>query len=296
MTALLQVENLVKTYPASGGLPFRRKRFTALDHVSISVDRGRTLGLVGESGSGKSTLGRCVLGLTAPDSGSVIFDGADVTKLRGAKLSEFRRRVQPVFQDPYGSLDPRWSVGRSVRESLDVFRVGTTADREQRVRDLFDRVGLNPALTDRLPSSLSGGQRQRVGIAAALASDPELIVADEPVSALDVSVQAQILNLFQDLQNDLGVATIFVTHDLGVVEHVSDDIAVLFHGELVEIGPADRILHDPQHDYTKRLLSAVPRPPLIGAGTPRPTTPLAHPTILPTSARTAPATDIPTTD
>lgn len=290
MSPLLQVENLVKTYPASGGLPFRRKRFTALDGVSITVNRGRTLGLVGESGSGKSTLGRVVLGLTPADSGAVVFDGSDVSSLRGRELSEFRRRVQPVFQDPYGSLDPRWSVGRSVRESLDVFGIGTTTDREQRVRELFDRVGLNPALVDRLPSSLSGGQRQRVGIAAALASEPELIVADEPVSALDVSVQAQILNLFQDLQHDLGVATIFVTHDLGVVEHVSDDIAVLFHGELVEVGPADQVLHSPQHDYTKRLLSAVPRPPIVGAGTPRPTAPLVAPTILP-GRRTRSSTD-----
>jgi oligopeptide transport system ATP-binding protein len=267
MSVLLQVRGLTKTYPASGGPPWRRRRFTALSDVSIDVDRGRTLGLVGESGSGKSTLGRCVLGLAATDGGSVVFDGQDVSRLRGAALAAFRRRVQPVFQDPYSSLDPRWSIGRSVRESLDVYKVGNSHDRAQRVRDLFDRVGLNPALADRLPSSLSGGQRQRVGIAAALASEPELIVADEPVSALDVSVQAQILNLFLDLQSDLGVATIFVTHDLGVVEHVSDDIAVLFHGRVVERGPADQVLRSPQDPYTQRLLAAVPRPPVAGSGT-----------------------------
>ncbi|HEY8588151.1 MAG TPA: ATP-binding cassette domain-containing protein [Naasia sp.] len=282
MSALLEVEGLVKTYPG-GGLPWRRRRVRALAGVSISVDRGRTLGLVGESGSGKSTLGRCVLGLTPVDSGAIVFDGQDVTALRARALSDFRRRVQPVFQDPYGSLDPRWSVGRSVRESLDVYRIGTPADRDARVRDLFDRVGLNPALAERLPSSLSGGQRQRVGIAAALASEPELIVADEPVSALDVSVQAQVLNLFLDLQQDLGVACIFVTHDLGVVEHVSDDIAVLYHGELVEQGPAARVLTDPQHAYTRTLLAAVPHTPVPAGGTPPPTPPAASPPRTPVS-------------
>jgi ABC-type glutathione transport system ATPase component len=175
-------------------------------------------------------------------------------------LQDFRRRVQPVFQDPYGSLDPRWPVGKSVREALDCFRIGTGFDRDRRVRDLFARVGLNPALMGRLPSHLSGGQRQRVGIAAALASEPELIIADEPVSALDMSVQAQILNLFLDLQQDLGVASIFITHDLGVVQHVSDTVAVMLKGAIVETGDTEEVMTRPLHSYTKSLLAAVPRP------------------------------------
>jgi ABC-type oligopeptide transport system ATPase subunit len=261
MTDLLRVDALSKTF-AAGGLPWSRRRTTALDAVSLTVQRGRTLGLVGESGSGKSTLGRCILGLTKPDSGSIAFDGTEVQGLAGKKLSDFRRRVQPVFQDPYGSLDPRWPVGRSVRESLDCFGIGTPADRDRRVLELFDRVGLNPALSNRLPTNLSGGQRQRVGIAAALASQPELIIADEPVSALDMSVQAQILNLFLDLQQDLGVATIFITHDLGVVEHVSHHVAVLFRGVVVEMGETEKIMNHPEHQYTSTLLAAVPRPPV----------------------------------
>jgi ABC-type oligopeptide transport system ATPase subunit len=260
MAELLRVDALQKTF-VTGGPPWNRHKVNAVDNVSLSVARGRTLGLVGESGSGKSTLGRCILGLTHVDGGRVVFDGAEVQGLRGRALHEFRRRVQPVFQDPYGSLDPRWTVGRSVRESLDCYRIGSAADREKRVFDLFSRVGLNPALAGRLPNHLSGGQRQRVAIAAALASEPELIIADEPVSALDMSVQAQILNLLLDLQQDLGVACIFITHDLGVVEHVSDEVAVLYHGKIVEMDATERIMRDPQHQYTRTLLAAVPRPP-----------------------------------
>ncbi len=257
MSDLLRIEHVSKTY-ASGGLPWRRRRVHALDDVSLTVRAGSTLGLVGESGSGKSTLGRCVLGLTGVDSGQVLFEGRDVTSLSRRELPEFRRRVQPVFQDPFGSLDPRWPVGRSVRESLDSFRVGTRADRESRVLELFERVGLRPGFAQRMPTELSGGQRQRVAIAAALASEPDLIVADEPVSALDVSVQAQILNLFMDLKRDLGVATVFITHDLGVVEHVSDEIAVLHHGVVVETGDVDTVMTSPVDPYTRLLLAAVP--------------------------------------
>jgi ABC-type glutathione transport system ATPase component len=259
MSELLRVEGLCKRF-AAGGLPWRQHGIAAVDGVSLAIDRGRTLGLVGESGSGKSTLGRCVLGLIKPDAGRIIFDGADAIGLRGRALAEFRRRVQPVFQDPYGSLDPRWPVGRSVREALDCYRIGTPADRQRRVRDLFDRVGLDPGFVDRLPATLSGGQRQRVGIAAALASEPELIIADEPVSALDMSVQAQILNLFMDLQRDLGVAALFITHDLAVVEHVSDRVAVMQHGVLVETGATEEVMHAPRHAYTRALLAAIPRP------------------------------------
>jgi ABC-type oligopeptide transport system ATPase subunit len=259
MADLLMVEDLCKTYTV-GGSPWGRRKLTALDRVSLSVRRGRTLGLVGESGSGKSTLGRCILRLTSPDSGRILFDGREVQGLSGRGLADFRRRVQPVFQDPYGSLDPRWPVGRSVREALDCFRIGTAADRDRRVLDLFARTGLNPALAGRLPSHLSGGQRQRAGIAAALASEPELIIADEPVSSLDMSIQAQILNLFMDLQRDLGVASIFITHDLGVVEHVSDGIAVMHRGAIVENGETDAVMKRPRHEYTRTLLAAVPRP------------------------------------
>ena len=259
MSELLSVVGLSKGFSA-GGPPWKRRQVIALSDVSLSVGRGRTLGLVGESGSGKSTLGRCILGLTPPDAGQVLFDGIDVLTLSGSSLRSFRRRVQPVFQDPYGSLDPRWPVGRSVRESLDSFRIGTPFSRRQRVLDLFDRVGLNTTLVDRLPTNLSGGQRQRVGIAAALASEPELIIADEPVSALDMSVQAQILNLLADLQQDLGVASVFITHDLGVVEHVSDEVAVLFHGSIVETGDTDQVMNRPTHDYTRTLIAAIPRP------------------------------------
>ncbi len=258
MTELLQVEHVTKSYTSVGPL-WDRRPVLALDDVTLTVRAGHTLGLVGESGSGKSTLGRCILGLTGVDSGRIVFEGSDVASMSRAERSTFRRRVQPVFQDPYGSLDPRWPVARSVRESLDSFRIGTSADRDRRVLDLFDRVGLTPAFADRMPSELSGGQRQRVAIAAALASEPELIIADEPVSALDVSVQAQILNLFMDLQADLGVTCVFVTHDLGVVEHVSDEIAVLHRGVVVETGDVDAVMHSPQHDYTRSLLAAVPR-------------------------------------
>lgn len=259
MSVLLRVEGLTKTFPA-GGPPWKKREVKALSDVSLALDAGRTLGLVGESGSGKSTLGRCILGLTRPDSGTVSFDGQDVQTLSRRELADFRRRVQPVFQDPFGSLDPRWPVGRSVREALDVYRVGTVADRDERVRELFDRVGLNPSFAQRLPGTLSGGQRQRVGIAAALASEPELIVADEPVSALDVSVQAQILNLFKDLQEDLGVATVFITHDLGVVKHLSDEIAVLYLGRVVELGFASDVIDSPVHPYTRELIAAIPLP------------------------------------
>ncbi len=265
MAELLRVENLRKTY-VTGGPPWARHTVAALDDVSFDVERGRTLGLVGESGSGKSTLGRCILGLVKLDSGRVLFDGAEVQDLSGRALMDFRRRVQPVFQDPYGSLDPRWTVGRSVREALDCYRIGTPADRERRVLELFGRVGLDQAFAGRLPVHLSGGQRQRVAIAAALASEPELIIADEPVSALDMSVQAQILNLLLDLQDDLGVTCIFISHDLGVVEHVSDQVAVLYRGSLVEMGSTENLMSAPQHDYTRSLLAAVPRPPPMHQG------------------------------
>jgi oligopeptide/dipeptide ABC transporter ATP-binding protein len=259
VSALLEVQGLVKRFPA-GGPVWRRRHVHAVSGVDLSLERGQTLGLVGESGSGKTTVGRCILGLHRPDDGRVVFDGRDVATLRGASLAEFRRRVQPVFQDPYGSLDPRWTVGRSVQESLEAHRIGSVQDRRARVAELFATVGLDPALADRHPRNLAGGQRQRVGIAAALASDPELIVADEPVSALDVSVQAQIINLLQRLGRELGLAVLFISHDLGVVEHISSDVAVMYLGRVVETGATATILRSPQHPYTRALVDAIPLP------------------------------------
>ena len=259
MTALLEVRDLVKTFRVPSGM-FGRRSVSAVAGVSLDVHRGEVLGLVGESGSGKTTLARCLLGLTPVDGGSVVFDGADVTRLRGRELADFRRRVQPVFQDPFASLDPRWPVGRSVREALDTYGIGAPAQRDVRVHDLLDRVGLGPAYARRLPRELSGGQRQRVGIAAALASGPDLIIADEPVSALDVSVQAQVLNLVASLQRDLGVAVLFVAHDLAVVEHISQRVAVMYLGRLAEVGTTEDVFARPQHPYTRALIDAIPHP------------------------------------
>ena len=260
MSALLAVEGLVKEFRVPAGL-FGSRATRAVDDVTLGVERATTLGLVGESGSGKTTLARCVLGLTRPTSGTVTFDGEDVSTLTRARRGEFRRRVQPVFQDPFASLDPRWSVGRSVAEALVAHRVGTARDRERRVADLLEQVGLPAASAHRMPATMSGGQRQRVGIAAALAAGPDLIVADEPVSALDVSVQAQVLNLFARLQRELGVAVLFVSHDMAVVEHVSHRVAVMRHGRLLETGTAADLFSDPRHPYTRELLAAVPTAP-----------------------------------
>jgi oligopeptide/dipeptide ABC transporter ATP-binding protein len=280
---LLQVRGLVKRFPVEGGLFGHHAVVHAVDGVDLDVHPGEVLAVVGESGSGKSTLARCVLRLVDPTAGSIIFDGEDVTRVKGARLARFRQRVQPVFQDPFSSLDPRWRVGRSVREALDAFGIGSKEEREARVRDLLDRVGLNPAHTNRRPYELSGGQRQRVGIAAALAPAPDLIVADEPVSALDVSVQAQVLNLLAELQRDLGLAIVFVAHDLAVVEHISHRVAVMYLGKIVELGSTEQLFRRPQHPYTKALLEAIPYPdpsrrvrtaPLVGE-IPSPITPPA---------------------
>ena len=257
---LLEVHGLVKHFPAERGLLGGHAVVHAVDGVDLEVRRGEVLAVVGESGSGKSTLARCVLRLIAPTAGSIVFDGEDVTRIRGAHLARFRQRVQPVFQDPYSSLDPRWRVGRSVREALDAFGIGSPKEREARVHDLLDRIGLSPAHADRRPHELSGGQRQRVGIAAALAPAPDLIVADEPVSALDVSVQAQVLNLLAELQRDLGLAIMFVAHDLAVVEHLSHRVAVMYLGKIVELGRTEQVFRSPQHPYTKALLDAIPYP------------------------------------
>ncbi len=257
---ILQVEGLVKHFPTDRGLLASGAVVHAVDGVDLEIRPGEVLAVVGESGSGKSTLARCVLRLIDPTAGRVVFDGRDVTGLRGRQLAGFRRQVQPVFQDPFSSIDPRWRVGRSVGEALNAFAIGTKAERKARVLDLLDRVGLDPSFASRHPHELSGGQRQRVGIAAALAPEPRLIVADEPVSALDVSVQAQVLNLLADLQRDLGLAILFVAHDLAVVEHLSHRTAVMYLGKIVETGPTERVFRDPRHPYTKALLASIPHP------------------------------------
>ena len=257
---LLHVEGLVKRFPVRSGIFRRGAQLHAVEDVDLQVAQGEVLAVVGESGSGKSTLARCILRLIDPTAGRVVFDGEDVTAMTGRRLSGFRQRVQPVFQDPFSSLDPRWTVGRSVREALDAHALGTRQERDARVADLLDRVGLSPELATRRPHELSGGQRQRVGIAAALAPSPALIVADEPVSALDVSVQAQVLNLLAELQRDLQLAILFVAHDLAVVEHISHRVAVMYLGRIVETGTTEAVFRDPQHPYTQALLAAIPLP------------------------------------
>jgi oligopeptide/dipeptide ABC transporter ATP-binding protein len=258
--ALLSVRGLVKTYPAASRHPWRNAVVHAVSGVDLEMRRGENLALVGESGSGKTTLARCILGLTRPTEGTISFDGRDTATSTRRQLAAFRRRVQPVFQDPFSSLDPRWTVGRSIQEGLRAYRIGTPRDRQERVLELLDQVGLPARYADQRPTELSGGQRQRVGIAAALALSPELLVADEPVSALDVSVQAQILNLLAQLQQDLGLAILLVSHNLSIVQHISDRVAVMYLGRIVETGPADTVFRDPRHPYTKALLSAIPYP------------------------------------
>ena len=257
---LLQLEGLVKRFPVRSGLWRRAAQLHAVEGVDLKVAPGEVLAVVGESGSGKTTLARCILRLLDPTAGRIVFDGVDVAGVRGRDLERFRQRVQPVFQDPFSSLDPRWTVERSVREALDAHAVGTHEERAARVVHLLDRVGLSPSLAGRRPHELSGGQRQRVGIAAALAPAPDLIVADEPVSALDVSVQAQVLNLLSELQRDLGLAIVFVAHDLSVVEHISHRVAVMYLGRIVETGPTGAVFRDPRHPYTQALLEAIPLP------------------------------------
>ena len=260
--ALLSVTNLQKYFPVRQGLLIERTvdYVKAVDDVSFDIAEGETLGLVGESGSGKSTTGYCVLQLLKPTGGSVRFMGKELTSISRNDLRELRKEMQIVFQDPYSSLNPRMTVGNIVGEPMLVHGQGTRRDRERRVRDLLETVGFDPDFTNRYPHEFSGGQRQRIGIARALALNPRLIVCDEPVSALDVSIQAQILNLLKDLQRDLGLAYLFVAHDLAVVRTMSDRIAVMNKGKLVEIGRAEDVYTNPQEDYTKALLAAVPVP------------------------------------
>jgi oligopeptide transport system ATP-binding protein len=259
---LLEVTDLVKHFPVKEGLLIDREvdRVRAVDGVSLTVARGETLGLVGESGCGKSTLCRTVLQLLEPTSGSVHFEGREIAGLSRRRMRPLRREMQMIFQDPYASLNPRKRVGQIVGDPLKLQRVASGADLRRRVQELLERVGLSPEHYDRYPHEFSGGQRQRIGIARALALRPKLVVADEPVSALDVSIQAQIVNLLDDLQDQLGLTYVFVAHDIGVVRHISDRIAVMYAGKIVEEGTADQVCERPQHHYTKTLLAAVPIP------------------------------------
>jgi oligopeptide transport system ATP-binding protein len=259
---LLEVRHLVKHFPVGGGFLGRGAGLVrAVDDVSFAIRRGETLGLVGESGCGKTTTGRAILQLERPTSGQVLFEGRDLTTLDEVELRDMRRRMQVIFQDPYSSLNPRMTVGQMLAEPLAVHGiVREPAARAARVHDLLGRVGLLPQHAFRYPHELSGGQRQRVGIARALAMEPTLIVCDEPVSALDVSIQAQIINLLEDLQRELGLTYLFIAHDLAVVRHISDRIVVMYLGKIVEIADRRALYEDPQHPYTKALLAAVPIP------------------------------------
>jgi peptide/nickel transport system ATP-binding protein len=258
---LLRVEQLKVYFPILGGI-FRRKigEVKAVDDVSFEIKRGQTVGLVGESGSGKTTVGRAIIRLTEPTAGTITYGDTVISKLDAAAFRPYRKKIQIIFQDPYNSLNPRLSIFEIIGEALEIhFPQMTRADRRERVAGLLDKVGLKRAHLDRYPHEFSGGQRQRVGIARALAVNPEFIVCDEPVSALDVSVQAQIVNLLQDLQEELGLTYLFIAHDLAVVEHISDFVLVMNQGKIVEAATAEAIYENPQHEYTRKLLSAVPK-------------------------------------
>jgi oligopeptide/dipeptide ABC transporter ATP-binding protein len=259
---LLVVRDLKKHFPVTRGIIFEKQvaAVKAVDGVSLTVKRGETLGVVGESGCGKSTMARCITRLIDPTSGTIEFDGRDITRLSRKELRPVRREMMMIFQDPYASLDPRKRVGFIVAEALQVHKIGTEAEMKKRVRELLDTVGLNPEHYNRFPHEFSGGQRQRIGIARALAVNPKLIVCDEPVSALDVSVQAQILNLLKDLQAAFGLTYVFIAHDLNVVRHISDRVMVMYLGHSVELASRDQLYSEPKHPYAGALLSAVPIP------------------------------------
>ena len=256
---ILQVKNLKKYFPITRGVFARVCGYLkAVDDVSFSVRRGETVGLVGESGSGKTTTAKTILRLTEPSDGEIVFDGVRITELEGAALRSLRRNMQVVFQDPYSSLNPRMTVGAIIREGLDIHRVGRRRERRERVHTLLREVGLDPSFENRYPHEFSGGQRQRVGIARARALEPKFIICDEPVSALDVSIRAQIINLLTDLQSRHNLSYLFISHDLGVVRYVSHRVAVMYLGKIVEEAPANELYRNPRHPYTRALLSAIP--------------------------------------
>lgn len=259
MSVLLEVKNLEKHFPITKGaiIPKRVGSIKAVDGVSFKVHQGETLGLVGESGCGKSTTGRTILKLLEPTGGNIIFRGKDITNVRGEQLRRLRKDMQFIFQDPYASLNPRMTVEQTISEPMKIFGMGKN-EIQKRVNRLLDVVGLSSYQKGRYPHEFSGGQRQRIGIARALALDPELVICDEPVSALDVSIQAQVINLMEDLQQEFGLTFIFIAHDLGIVHHISDRIAVMYLGNIVEIGTYHELYENPKHPYTQALLSAIP--------------------------------------
>jgi oligopeptide/dipeptide ABC transporter ATP-binding protein len=264
---LLVVEDLTKYFPITRGIIFQKETASvkAVDGISFALGRGETLGIVGESGCGKSTLVRCILKLLEPTAGRIVFEGRDITKLSRREMRPFRRDMMMVFQDPYASLNARKRVGFIVAEPLELHGIGTAAERKRRVQELLEIVGLNPEHYNRFPHEFSGGQRQRIGVARALAINPKLIFCDEPVSALDVSVQAQILNLLKDLQREFGLSYVFIAHDLNVVRHISDRVMVMYLGKAAEVAPREELYANPKHPYTGALLSAVPIPnPTLG--------------------------------
>ena len=259
--SLLEVKGLKKHFPIRTGILKRTTgQVYAVDGISFSVEKGETLGLVGESGCGKSTTGRAVLRLLAPTAGTITFEGVDVMAASRTKMQRLRRDMQIIFQDPYASLNPRMRVRNIVGESLHIHNIGTEAERKKRVFELLETVGLSTEHAERYPHEFSGGQRQRIGIARALALNPKLIICDEPVSALDVSIRAQVINLLEDLQRDFNLTYIFVAHDLSVVEHIADRVAVMYVGRLVELAKTDDLYYTPKHPYTEALMAAVPKP------------------------------------
>ncbi len=260
-TPLVEVQDLVKHFPVHGGIMQRTiGQVQAVDGVSFEIRRGETLGLVGESGCGKTTVGRLLLRLIDPTSGTIRFDGVDITRIKGSALKPYRRRMQIIFQDPYSSLDPRTPIGDSIGDGLRIHHYGTPAERRAKVAQMMDMVGLQSYHARRYPHEFSGGQRQRIGIARALVLEPDLVVCDEPVSALDVSIQAQVLNLLKTLQRELGLTYVFVAHNMGVVEHISDRVAVMYLGRIAEMASRDDLFRQQEHPYTQALMSAIPIP------------------------------------
>ena len=260
MSVLLDVHGLSKAYASSGGLFARARSAQVVKEVGFTLDRGQTFALVGESGSGKTTIGRMLLRLVEPDAGSIVFDGTDLVTLPPAALRDLRRRMQIIFQDPVGSLDPRVRIGEAIAQPIRLHRLRPADAVDARVAELMSLVGLDPAQAGRYPHEFSGGQRQRIAIARALAVEPDLIVCDEPVSALDLSIQAQVVNLLADLRDRLGLAYVFISHDMAVVRHLATTVGVLYAGRLVEVGPAETVFADPRHPYTRMLLAATPNP------------------------------------